>query len=77
MAVKTQSLTIRRVAGALGAEIGGVDLSRPLDEDLFAQVAKAFFGYLGNPNSLPAWEKSNMLAKYYICTKGVELSRGR
>jgi predicted dehydrogenase len=43
----------------------------------FAQVAKAFFGCLANPKSLPAWEKSNMLAKYYICTKGVELSRGR
>lgn len=36
-------LTIRRLGESLGAEIGGVDLSRPLAEDVFAQVAKAFF----------------------------------
>jgi predicted dehydrogenase len=46
-------------------------------EEHFAQVTGAFLGYLENPKSLPVWEKSNMLAKYYICTKGVELSRGR
>ncbi len=42
----------------------------------FAQVAKAFLGYVKNPKSLPRWEKSNMLAKYFISTKTVELSRG-
>jgi predicted dehydrogenase len=41
----------------------------------FAQVTKQFLGYLKNPKSLPAWEKANMLAKYYTTTKGVELSR--
>ena len=41
----------------------------------FAQVTREFLGYLQEPKSLPTWEKSNMLAKYYICTKGVELSR--
>ena len=29
--------------GRLGAEISGVDLSRPLDDALFAQLARAFF----------------------------------
>jgi hypothetical protein len=24
---------------------------------------------------LPAWEKPNMVAKYYVTTKGVELAR--
>ncbi len=43
----------------------------------FAQVTRAFLGYLNDPKSLPAWEKSNMLVKYAICTKAVELSRGR
>lgn len=43
----------------------------------FAQVTRAFLGYLNNPKSFPAWEKSNMLVKYYICTKAVELSRSR
>src|SRR5262249_54328110 len=41
----------------------------------FAQVTRAFLGCLRAPNSLPAWEKSNMLVKYSITTKGVELSR--
>jgi hypothetical protein len=44
-------------------------------EEHFAQVTRAFLGYLKNPRSLPAWEKSNMLVKYAISTKGVELSR--
>ncbi|MFB3778095.1 MAG: putative oxidoreductase C-terminal domain-containing protein [Bryobacteraceae bacterium] len=42
----------------------------------FAQVMRAFLGYLKDPNSLPAWERSNMLLKYYICTTAVDLSRG-
>ena len=36
-------LTVKRLAKGLGAQIAGVDLARPLDEDTFAQVAKAFF----------------------------------
>ncbi len=42
----------------------------------FAQVANKFFEYLEVPATLPAWEKPNMLLKYFISTKGVELSRG-
>jgi predicted dehydrogenase len=37
----------------------------------FAQVANQFLQYLRNPNALPAWEKPNMLAKYYLTTAGV------
>ncbi len=40
----------------------------------FAEVTRQFFAYLDNPKALPAWEKPNMLAKYYVCTKGVELA---
>ena len=40
----------------------------------FAQVTKRFFEYLQRPDSLPAWENPNMLAKYYVTTKGVELA---
>jgi predicted dehydrogenase len=40
----------------------------------FAEVTRQFFAYLDNPQALPAWEKPNMLAKYYVCTKGVELA---
>ena len=41
----------------------------------FAQVTQEFLGYLKNPATLPAWEKANMLAKYYVTTKAVQLSR--
>ena len=30
---------------------------------------------LRDPGRLPAWEKPNMLAKYYVTTKAVEMSR--
>lgn len=40
----------------------------------FAQVTNQFFSYLKVPGSIPAWEKSNMLLKYFISTKGVELA---
>ena len=41
----------------------------------FAEVAKQFLEYLKNPAAIPQWEKANMLAKYYVCTEGVELSK--
>lgn len=40
----------------------------------FAEVTQQFLRYLENPKALPAWEKANMLAKYYVTTKGVEIS---
>jgi taurine dioxygenase len=36
-------LTVTRLGKSLGAEIGGVDLSRPLADEAFARLAKAFF----------------------------------
>jgi hypothetical protein len=44
-------------------------------EEHFAQVARHFFEYMRTPSAMPAWERSYMLAKYYITTKGVELAR--
>jgi len=41
----------------------------------FAQVTERFLEYMKAPKSMPAWEKANMLAKYYVTTKGVELSK--
>ena len=35
--------SVTRSGGRLGAEICGVDLSRPLDDDTFATIARAFF----------------------------------
>lgn len=41
----------------------------------FAQVARRFFDYVRNPAAIEAWERSNMLVKYYISTRGVEVSQ--
>ncbi|MBL8240140.1 MAG: hypothetical protein JNM66_22150 [Bryobacterales bacterium] len=40
----------------------------------FGEVTRQFFAYLHDPKTLPAWEKPNMLAKYYVSTKGVEMA---
>lgn len=37
---------IRPASAALGAEITGIDLSRPLDDDVFAEIQKAFHDHL-------------------------------
>lgn len=37
----------------------------------FAEVTQQFLGYLQAPETLPAWEKPNMLAKYHVTTQGV------
>jgi predicted dehydrogenase len=52
------------------------DVYRVGHEAHFAQVTRQFFDYWRHPETFPAWENPNMLAKYYTCTKGVELSRG-
>ncbi len=41
----------------------------------FAEVTSSFLGYVKDPASLPAWERANMLAKYSLTTRAVELSR--
>ncbi len=40
------SLDIRPLSGALGAEIGGVDLSAPLDEAMVAAIRRAWLDHL-------------------------------
>jgi predicted dehydrogenase len=51
------------------------DAYRVGHEAHFAQVTKQFLSYLNEVNSLPAWEKPNMLAKYSVTTQGVHKSR--
>jgi len=40
----------------------------------FAQVVAEFLQYLQSPKSIPAWERSNMLAKYFTTTMGAQMS---
>src|SRR5262249_19596982 len=39
-------IDVRPIAGALGAEIYGVDLAQPLDDATFAAIERAFHDYL-------------------------------
>lgn len=41
----------------------------------FAEVTRNFLSYLANRSLLPAWEKPNMLAKYFVSTGGVAMAR--
>jgi predicted dehydrogenase len=55
--------------------IGIPDRYRVGHEPHFAEVTERFLGYLKDPTSLPKWEKANMLAKYWVTTQAVDLSR--
>ena len=41
----------------------------------FARVTGKFLGYVRDRRTMPSWERPNMLAKYWVSTKGTELSR--
>src|SRR5690606_35555749 len=51
-------ITVNRIGKHIGAEISGVDLSKPLSDELFAQIARAFFDnevvFFRNQNITPA-----------------------
>ncbi len=53
------------------------DALRTGHEFHFALLTSRFLDYVRDPGSMPAWEAPNMLAKYYVTTKGVQLARGR
>jgi predicted dehydrogenase len=44
-------------------------------EEHFAQVTHRFLRYVRDRGTLPAWERPNMLAKYYVTTEGTRLAR--
>jgi len=83
-----QSALERRME-ALSAQYPGVSLAsednefrvtiperyRVGHEAHFAQVTNQFLAYLKEPGRLPRWENPNMLAKYFVTTEGVGLSR--
>jgi predicted dehydrogenase len=65
---------------------GVVDLGRELrlsipeklrigHEDHFAQVTRNFLRYVRDRSALPAWERPNMMAKYFVTTEGTALAR--
>ena len=41
----------------------------------FAQLTRLFLDHVEHRRRLPAWERLNTLAKYYVCTEGVTMSQ--
>ena len=44
-------------------------------EQHFAEVLTEFVTYFHTPRQIPVWERPNLLAKYYLTTKAVELAK--
>jgi predicted dehydrogenase len=83
-AVQAKVKALQREFNGVAAEDRGAevritipDTFRVGHEAHFARVTASFLEYLRDRNALPAWERPNMLAKYYVTTKGTELSRER
>jgi predicted dehydrogenase len=81
-AVRARLAALDRTYPGLTVEDRGAELHvaipdrfRVGHEAHFAEVATKFLSYLRDRRALPAWERSNMLAKYYVTTRGAELSR--
>jgi len=45
MALAAARLTVTPIHPHFGAEVGGVDLARPMDDETFAQIRAAFGGH--------------------------------
>ena len=45
------------------------------DVEYFLLLAEQFAGYIRRPETLPAWEKPNLLAKYWVTTQGVKAAK--
>jgi predicted dehydrogenase len=50
------------------------DRFRDGHEAHFARVTRSFLGYVRDRSTLPAWERPNMVAKYFVTTTATELS---
>lgn len=66
------NLTLRDNGNAIRVSIPAEDRART--GSMFARLVERFLGYVHDPASIPAWEKPNMLAKYYITTTAVALA---
>jgi hypothetical protein len=81
-AAKAKIASLAKLYPGIGVEERGADIRVTIPDALregheahFAQVAATFFKYIRNRKSLSAWERPNMLAKYYVTTQGTALSR--
>jgi hypothetical protein len=81
-AVQAKIGMLQRLYPGIGIDDRGTEIRVTVPDALregheahFAQVATNFLTFLKDRSSLPVWERPNMIAKYYVTTKGTELSR--
>jgi hypothetical protein len=81
-AVKAKIGSLQKEFPGVGVEDRGAEIRITVPSPLrvgheahFAEVTANFLKYLKDRKTLPAWERQNMLAKYFVTTKGTELSR--
>ncbi len=73
----------KELSGVGVSDLGGEfridipDAHRVGHEPHFAQVTQKFLRYLKDRRAMPAWEKPNMLAKYWVTTQALKLGRQR
>ena len=56
-----ETITVTPIAGALGAEIGGVDLSQPLDDRVFGEIQRAWL-----ENNVVFFRDQDMTPQQYL-----------
>ena len=66
-------LKVREQAGQFNVFIP--DGLRAGHEAHFALLTQRFLEYVRQPRTVPAWERPNMLAKYFVTTEGIRLAR--
>jgi predicted dehydrogenase len=81
-ALRAKTEALKSAYPGIGVEDRGAEIRITIPDSLrlgheahFAQVTGSFLAHLRNRRTLPKWERPNMLAKYYVTTKGTELSR--
>jgi predicted dehydrogenase len=81
-ALQTKVEALKQDYPGIGVEDHGAEMRVTIPDSLrvgheahFAQVTRSFLKYLRDRRTLPAWERPDMVAKYYVTTKGTELSR--
>jgi predicted dehydrogenase len=81
-AVQAKIAALRQLYPGVGVEDRGAEIHVTIPQSLregheahFAQVTARFLKYVRDRRMLPAWERPNMIAKYYVTTTGTALSR--
>lgn len=74
LSAKYEGLGVAKVAGKSAWRIEIPEAFRTSHEDHFREVTERYIEYLTD-GKLPDWEVPNMLAKYYVTTKALEMAQ--